>query len=118
MDTKSNAGEGLRQFIHDFGQPENLTVDGSREQCGPKTEFMKNIRKYSIQYHITEPDRPNHNFAEGVIREIRKKWYRIMVKRRVPQRLWDYGLRWVCEIQNSDIKLRTWPPMVDHHSNE
>ena len=23
-----------------------------------------------------------------------------MVKKRVPKRLWDYGLRWVCEIQN------------------
>ena len=100
MASKSTAGEGLRQFVHDYGRPENLTFDGSREQCGPKTEFMKNIRKYSINHRITEPDRPNHNFAEGVIREIRKKWYRIMVKKKVPKRLWDYGLRWVCEIQN------------------
>jgi hypothetical protein len=61
---------------------------------------MRNIRKYSIDYHITERDRPNHNFAEGVIQEVRKKWFRIMVRRKVPQRLWDYRLRWVCEIQN------------------
>ena len=61
---------------------------------------MKNVRKYSIKHKTTEPDRPNHNSAEGVIREIRMKWYRIMVKKRVPNRLWDYGLRWVCEIQN------------------
>ena len=100
MASKSSAGEGLRQFIHEYGRPEHLTFDGSREQCGRKTEFMKNVRKYSVDYHITEPDRPNHNFAEGVIREIRKKWFRVMVKRRVPKRLWDYGLRWVCEIQN------------------
>ena len=38
---------------------------------------MKNVRKYAIKYHVTEPERPNHNFAEGVIREIRKKWFRI-----------------------------------------
>ena len=100
MQLKSMAGEGLRQIVHDYGRPEHLTFDGSGEQCGKKTEFMKNIRKYSIDYKITEPDRPNHNFAEGVIREIRKKWYRIMVKKRVPRRLWDYGLRWVCDIQN------------------
>jgi Reverse transcriptase (RNA-dependent DNA polymerase) len=100
MESKSHAGEGLRQFVQDFGRPERLTFDGSREQCGKKTEFMKNVRKYDIDYHITEPDRPNHNFAEGVIREIRKKWLRVMVKKRVPQRLWDYGLRWVCDIQN------------------
>lgn len=100
MESKSMAGEGLRQFIHDYGRPEHLTFDGSREQNGRKTEFMKNVRKYSINYKITEPERPNHNFAEGVIREIRKKWFRIMVKKKVPERLWDYGFRWVCEIQN------------------
>lgn len=94
MESKSSAGDGLRQFVHDYGRPEKLTFDGSREQCGKKTEFMKNVRKYSVDYHVTEPERPNHNFAEGVIREIRKKWYRIMVRKRVPQRLW------VCDIQN------------------
>ena len=100
MEHKSSAGEGLRQFVHDFGRPEKLTFDGSAEQCGKKTEFMKNVRKYSVDYHVTEPFRPNHNLAESVIREIRKKWFRIMVRKRVPRRLWDYGLRWVCDIQN------------------
>ncbi|KAI2499334.1 Reverse transcriptase (RNA-dependent DNA polymerase) [Fragilaria crotonensis] len=97
---KSGAGDALRQFIGEYGRPERLTFDGSQEQCGRKTEFMKNVRKYSINFHITEPYRPNHNFAEGVIREIRKKWFRIMVRKNVPQRLWDYGLQWVCDIQN------------------
>ncbi|KAI2511702.1 Reverse transcriptase (RNA-dependent DNA polymerase) [Fragilaria crotonensis] len=100
MESKSGAGEALRQFVHDFGRPERLTSDGSREQSGKKTEFVRNVRKYSIDHRVTEPDRPNHNFAEGVIREIRKKWYRVMTKKNVPRRLWDYGLRWVCEIQN------------------
>jgi hypothetical protein len=100
MESKSSAGDGLRQFVHDYGRPEKLTFDGSREQYGKKTEFMKNVRKYSVDHHVTEPERPNHNFAEGVIREIREKWYRIMVRKRVPQRLWDHGLTWVCDIQN------------------
>ena len=98
--TKSGAGDALRQFINEFGRPEKLTYDGSQEQCGRKTEFMKNVKKYSINHHTTEPYRPNHNFAEGVIREVRKKWFRIMIKKNVPQRLWDYGLQWVCDIQN------------------
>jgi hypothetical protein len=98
--TKAGAGNALRQFINEFGRPERLTFNGSQEQCGRKTEFMANVRKYSIDFRITEPHRPNHNFAEGVIREIRKKWFRIMVRKNVPQRLWDYGLQWVCDIQN------------------
>ena len=73
MESKSSAGDGLRQFVHDYGRPEKLTFDGSREQCGKKTEFMKNVRKYSVDYHVTELERPNHNFAEGIIRGIRKK---------------------------------------------
>jgi hypothetical protein len=100
MESKSMAGEGLLQFIHDYGRPEHLKFDGSREQNGRKMEFMKNVRKYSINHKITEPERPNHNFAEGLIREIRKKWFRIMVKKKVPKQLWDYGFGWVCEIQN------------------
>jgi hypothetical protein len=54
MATKSAAGDGLRQFIHDFGRPERLTFNGSQEQCGKKTEFMKNVRQYSVDYHITK----------------------------------------------------------------
>ena len=100
MAKKSVAGDSLRQFIHDFGRPEKLTYDGSLEQNGPKTEFMSNVRKYAINHYTTEPYRPNHNFAEGVIREVRRKWFRVMVRKSVPHRLWDYGLQWVCDIQN------------------
>jgi hypothetical protein len=100
LHAKSEAGDALRRFINEYGRPEKLTFDGSQEQCGKKTEFMANVRKYAIDHHITEPYRPNHNFAEGVIREIRKKWFRVMVQKNIPQRLWDYGLQWVCDIQN------------------
>ena len=100
MESKSMAGGALRQFMHDYGRPERLTFDGSKEQCGKKTEFMKNVRKYAVDDHVTEPERPNHNFAEGEIREIMKKWFRIMVRKRVPGRLWDYGFTWVCDINN------------------
>ena len=94
MSSKYNAGDLLRKFIHKFGMPEKLTFDGLREQCGKKTEFMSNIRKYPIDYHVTEPHRPNHNFAEEVIREIWRKWFRVMVRKSVPS---DYRM---------DIELR------------
>ena len=53
---------------------------------------MKVIREYEIIPHVIEPGRHNQNRIEGVIQELRKKWYRIMIKRKAPQRLWDYGL--------------------------
>ena len=100
MEKKSLAGAALRQFIRDFGVPEQLTFDGSAEQTKPKTDFMKHIRDYGIDYHITEPHRPQQNRAETVIREIKKRWFRQMVKRKVPKRLWDYGIVWACEIMS------------------
>jgi hypothetical protein len=100
MTNKSGAGDALRQFINENGRPEKLTFDGSQEQCGRKTEFMKSIRKYCISHRVTEPYRPNHNFVEGVIREVRKKRFRVMVRKSVPQRLWELRLLWVCDIQN------------------
>ena len=33
-----------------------------------------------------------------MIRELRKRWFRVMLKQRVPNRLWDYGICWVCKI--------------------
>ena len=56
------------------------------------------MRKHGIEIHLTEPDRHNQSKVEGVIRELRKRWFRVMLKQRVPNRLWDYGICWVCEI--------------------
>jgi hypothetical protein len=61
---------------------------------------MANIKKYAISHHTTEPYRPNYNFAEEVIREVRREWFRVMVRKSVPHRLWDYGLQWVCDKKN------------------
>ena len=100
MDKKSKAGDALKLFCQEFGVPERLTFDGSKEQTGKGTEFMKQIRNHNINYHIAEPDLHNQNPVEGCIRELRRKWYRIMIQKRVPEILWDYGLRWVSETSN------------------
>jgi hypothetical protein len=98
MAKKASAGQALKEFISDFGVPDKMTIDGSKEQNKSGTDFVKECRKHDIQTTTTEPERSNQNPAEGVIREIRKKWFRIMIRKRVPVRLWDYGVRWTCEI--------------------
>ena len=57
------------------------------------TQFMKQVRTHNIDYHIGEPDLHNQNPVEGVIGELRRKWYRVMIRKRIPEQLWDYGLR-------------------------
>ena len=100
MDSKKKAGDALKVFCKEFGVPYNLTFDGSKEQCCKGTTFMKQVRKHDIKYHIAEPDLHNQNPVEGCIREIRRKWYRTMVRRRVPRPLWDYGVVWCSEIMS------------------
>ena len=99
------AGQSLWQFIRDFGVPEQLTSDGASKQTGSKTEFMQNVRKYEIQHHVSEPHRPQQNRAESVIREVKRRWFRQMTKRRVPKQFWDYGIIWVCEVMSLTANL-------------
>ena len=73
MDNKGEAGEALKTFCKEFGVPEKLTFDGSKEQTKKGTGFMKQIRKHQIDYHISEPGRHNENPAKGVIHDLRRK---------------------------------------------
>ena len=96
----NSVGDALTQFINDYGVPERLVFDGASVQTGPKTRFMDAIRRYEIKYHVSGPRRPNENPAEQGIHELKKRWYRMMLKKKVPPRLWDYGFMWVCETDN------------------
>ena len=81
MASKKDAGSALKTFCYEFGVPDELTIDGSKEQNSPRTLFMKACRKYDIRVTRTEPERPNENPAEGVIREMRRKWFRIAIRK-------------------------------------
>ena len=98
MEHKSNAGQALKQFISDFGIPDRLVCDGTAKQVGIRTEFQSTVRKHTIDLHVTEPHHHNQSKVEGVVREIRKCWFRVMLKKKVPKRLWDYGIKCVCEV--------------------
>ena len=98
MESKALAGDTLKEFITDYGVPDKIIMDGAGEQTGKRSTFMEQVRKHHIDYHVSEPERYNQSRVKGVIREIRKKWFRVMTKKYIPKRLWDYGLRWVVEI--------------------
>ena len=98
MEHKSSAGQALKQFISDFGIPDKLVCDGAAEQVGKRTEFQSTVWKHAINLHVTEPHRHNQSKVEGIVQEIRKRWFCIMLKKKVPRRLWDYGVMWVCKV--------------------
>ena len=86
--------------------------DGAAKQVGKRTEFQSTVRKHAIDFHVTEPHRHNQSKVEGVVWEIRKCWFQVMLKK-IPKQLWDYGIKWVCEVMqhtastSGDLSRRT-----------
>ena len=98
--SKSQAHEPLNAFVRDYGAMDLLISDGANEQVGRHTQFQATLRKYNITHKASERERPNQNPAEGVIREIRRRWYRLIYKTNCPSRLWNYGIPYVCAIMS------------------
>jgi hypothetical protein len=94
----SKTAKLLQTFTREWGILRKLTVDGASEYIGKHTEFNRKIHLYNINLHVAEPHTPKQNPAEGVIREICKKWYCITTQKKVHNRLWDYGIVWICEV--------------------
>ena len=95
--------------------PEKLTSDGASEQVGVNTDFKKNTRKCGIDHHLSEPGRPQQTRAGSVIREVKRRWFRLMEKQKVPKELWDYSIVEVGEVMsltaNSSFSLDGRTPM-------
>ena len=49
---------------------------------------------------MSAPLWPNENIAEGAIREIKRRFYRTMERKRVTKRIWYYLAVWICETSN------------------
>ena len=98
-----HVGPTLTKFVSDFGIPERLTMDGAVVQTGRHTSFMSTIRRCQIDHHISHPYKPNENPAEGGIRELKRRFYRLQTKHGIPERLWDFLLDYVVDIMNTTV---------------
>ncbi|KAI2495965.1 Reverse transcriptase (RNA-dependent DNA polymerase) [Fragilaria crotonensis] len=62
---------------------------------------MKEVNRLKIRLKRSEAGRSNQNYAaEREIGELKKRWRNRMLKRKVPPRLWDYGLVYETNILN------------------
>ena len=75
ISSKADCDIALKKFLRDYGAPDSMTTDGSREQTAKGSKFQAILRKNNVRSIITQPHRPNQNPAETVIRELRKRWY-------------------------------------------
>jgi len=78
-------------------------MDGAQVQVGRHTEFQSFIRRHEIAFHVSHPRRPNENPAEGGIREIKRRFYRLQQKYDIPIRLWDFVLQYTIELMNITV---------------
>ena len=61
-----------------------------------------------IDFQVIEPERHNQNPVEGIIREIQRKLFGLMFRKKVPKEFWDYGMLWFCEIQQRIHRRTHW----------
>jgi hypothetical protein len=54
---------------------------------------MEEVNRLKVRLKRAEVGRSNQNYAaEREIGELKKRWRNRMVRKKVPKRLWDYGL--------------------------
>ena len=103
--TSDETTASLNLFIRQWGVPDRLIVDGAQEMIGLNTSFVRKLRSLNIDLHVSEARTPQQNPAEGIIREVRKKWSRIKTKKKVHERLWDYAIIWICELMRHTVSF-------------
>ena len=59
MEKNSISGQGLREFIRNFGVIDRLVCEGSKDQTSKGTDFIKKVRKHGIDLHVSKPDHRN-----------------------------------------------------------
>jgi hypothetical protein len=92
MTSHKEAAKLLIDFMDDV-VPEMLMTDGATEFTGRHTDFIKQALQMRIKLHTAEQGRKNQNHAaEREIGFLAKRWKLRMQKKKVPSRLWDYGL--------------------------
>ena len=96
--SKKHAGKTLKRLIEDIGIPRKMIYDGAKEQVDAGTEFQAVLTKYHIKGHQNEAETQKMNRAEDAIRELKRRWKKRIIKRRVPKRVWDFGIVWEAEI--------------------
>ncbi len=101
--TQGHLGETLSVFIQDVGVVQKLHTDNAPEMVGRKTPFFKKARKEGIDLTSIEPERPDENYGEILVRIVKLGSARLMLRRKVPMRLWCYAMEYFCELHTITV---------------
>ena len=98
--SKKDIVNSLNNVVENVGIPRKIISDGASEEVGENSRFHKRVRYLNIATHRTEPYSQWQNRAENSVGKLKARWKRRMVRRRVPSRVWDYGLVYEAEIMS------------------
>ena len=99
--SKARVGQALTEFVDDVGIPDMLLSDLAPEMTGTNTEFMEEVNRLKIKMKRSEKGRSNQSYAaEHEIGELKKRWRNRRLRRKLPPRLWDFGLIYESNILN------------------
>ena len=109
MKTKGDAGDKLNTFITNVGIPIGIITDGAKEENLGRWEEVR--KKFILPQRTTEPHTPSQNRCEIEIRETKDHYRRLMDRKRVPEELWDFGMKYTADIRQIIAR-----PNLDHRS--
>jgi hypothetical protein len=104
MKLKSQMHEALSAFIHEVGILSSIHSDDAKELM--MGEFKELCKEFHIPCMYTEPYNPWQNWAENAIRELKRHARRKMIAKKVPARLWDFCVKWSCDLRNKTASNR------------
>ena len=95
---KSDAHFTLDEFFEEVGIPSVMISDNAKELT--LGEFKQKLKRAQCKMHPIEAYTPNANLVEGVIRELKRHYRRVMEETGAPEVLWDYCLEWCAMIRS------------------
>lgn len=91
-----SVGGTLLNVLNNIGVPNKMVTDLAGKMVGKHTPFCKEWIKRGVKMTNAEKGRHGQNtIAELEINQVKHCWKDLMVKNKVPERLWDYALVWI-----------------------
>ena len=110
----TDISETLTELCADVRIPEDMMCDLAAAQTGHDTAFQAECRRLKIQLHYSEKKRhAQMGVLDGEVKELKKIWRNKMVQKRVPYRLWDYGLVWIADVRSRTARGRDGRPGLE-----
>eukprot|EP00934_Nitzschia_sp_Nitz4_P004028 Nitzschia sp. Nitz4//scaffold67_size101165//3712//4437//NITZ4_004520-RA/size101165-snap-gene-0.8-mRNA-1//-1//CDS//3329556447//4018//frame0 len=98
--TSQEIAAALELYIQDIGVPCEIHCDNAPEMTRNDSAFQQATRYWCIKVTTTEPHSPWQNAVEAHTGEMRRQYRHIVHQCQCSLRLWEYDMRWLCQIMS------------------